>query len=48
MIFEMFNCIKYNIDKASGKIIGIIINSGMTSSSDKYEMKIEYRINYSG
>jgi|GEM_PF-1414702 hypothetical protein len=46
--FEMFNCIKYNIDKASGKIIGIIINSGMTSSSDKYEMKIEYRINYSG
>jgi len=23
--FEMFNCIKYNIDKASGKIIGIIL-----------------------
>lgn len=45
---EMFNSIKYNIDKASGKIIRINISSGMNSSSDKYEMKIEYRIKYSG
>ena len=45
---EMFNSIKYNIDKASGKIIRITIISGMNSLSDKYEMKIEYRIKYSG
>ncbi|NPD87024.1 hypothetical protein HNS38_19910 [Lentimicrobium sp. L6] len=45
---EIFNSIKYNIDKTSGKIIRISIKSGMNSSSEGYEMNLEYRIKYGG
>ena len=45
---ELFNSIKYNIDKTTKKIIRIIINSVNISGSDIFEAKIDYKIEYGG